>query len=915
MKTRPMKRLKFSKAPVSETSFVKALETQPLNPSPESALFKAAKTLGVVTTSVPVSISRLGTEHFITASVGTSFLVYDTEHLHVTYMSTPLSAPISALLSVGEGTLTAAGNKLQLWNKMVQVASLEGHTSDVHVMETVGGAILITASSSELCVWDLPRVGRDSKPLADPLIPSLKLDFGFKVTAIASIPTYVNKVLIGGAEGQLELWNVRSGKKLYSYTLKSTAGVSAIASSPALDIVAVGRANGWVSMLNLKTAEILFSFDQSLQGSVTSLAFVSLGLASTALVAGSASSAIVIYDLQTRRIQSILDSAHSGSVTAIHALSGLPMFVSSGSDNAITVWIFEQNSTGCRMLRERRGMSGVINSIAVYGENEVLVAGSAGVGKVSLIQNQQNQIFSQASIAKHSPGEGSRMPWKHLGINRLSPVTSLGFAPIRHFDWPAIVTAHAGHSEAFVWSGHQQALVTRMLIVPGNTKSEVSAVAVSKCGNFTFIGCDDGKVHKFNLQSCLHRGVVGSVGVRVRDLHIVGNGVIAVGGSNVVKIVGNQQTTLDSLSGCAIGDSSMSGFFLAVALRTGGLLVVDWVNDRIVRVIRESKFPVTAICWSPDGRLLFASDSEGVATVLDFAGGFVRDRLRFGAPVTSCCFSASGQLLTTHGKTGDLGCSAAVYSWQNLQYLDSSRPSAPSEPVLVGVSFDAEQQEDVKIHTPSEAILVDLESAPQVEMIGHEVLTLSDVPRTQLQTLLLLDEIKERNAGFEKSIAKPKEIPFFLPTVTKGKKTVFSEPDSTNTSLVQDSVSFFERSKAEEVVGKAGRLLTDKKYHDLFDHLKCQTSAGTYLCLAEFDGALLNQAVDFLAHYVESGVHADLVQTWLSVFLKLHGEELLGLESIGRLSEAVSRRDVTLSTVCNKVLCFSKVAASLQLLG
>lgn len=55
--------------------------------------------------------------------------------------------------------------------------------------------------------------------------------------------TYINKVVVGGRDGTMQLWNFASEKLLYKFNLGSSA-VRCIAPSPALDVVGVGLSDG-----------------------------------------------------------------------------------------------------------------------------------------------------------------------------------------------------------------------------------------------------------------------------------------------------------------------------------------------------------------------------------------------------------------------------------------------------------------------------------------------------------------------------------------------------------------------------------------------------------------------------------------------------------------------------------------------
>lgn len=63
-------------------------------------------------------------------------------------------------------------------------------------------------------------------------------------TCLAHPDTYLNKVVIGGADGRMLLYNFTTGRLLYEYEGLRGSAVRCIASSPALDIVGVGLSDG-----------------------------------------------------------------------------------------------------------------------------------------------------------------------------------------------------------------------------------------------------------------------------------------------------------------------------------------------------------------------------------------------------------------------------------------------------------------------------------------------------------------------------------------------------------------------------------------------------------------------------------------------------------------------------------------------
>lgn len=88
------------------------------------------------------------------------------------------------------------------------------------------------------------------------------------------------QILIGDSSGRLTLWNIRSRKLVHEFTLdddsNETGGedvaITAVEGSPAIDVVAVGSADGRIQLVNLRYDRVLFSLRQD-RVRVTSLTF------------------------------------------------------------------------------------------------------------------------------------------------------------------------------------------------------------------------------------------------------------------------------------------------------------------------------------------------------------------------------------------------------------------------------------------------------------------------------------------------------------------------------------------------------------------------------------------------------------------------------------------------------------------
>ena len=67
---------------------------------------------------------------------------------------------------------------------------------------------------------------------------------GFQPTCLAHPDTYLNKVVLGGGDGRLLLYNFVSGALLHTFQDVNASAVQCITGSPALDVVGIGFADG-----------------------------------------------------------------------------------------------------------------------------------------------------------------------------------------------------------------------------------------------------------------------------------------------------------------------------------------------------------------------------------------------------------------------------------------------------------------------------------------------------------------------------------------------------------------------------------------------------------------------------------------------------------------------------------------------
>ena len=114
----------------------------------------------------------------------------------------------------------------------------------------------------------------------------------FKITTLIHPNTYINKVLFGSEQGQMQLWNLKQSKLVYMFRGWGSSIIS-LEQAPAIDVVAVGLVTGKIILHNLQFDETIFELFQD-WGPVTCISFRSDG--ETIMATGSLKGTIFLYN-------------------------------------------------------------------------------------------------------------------------------------------------------------------------------------------------------------------------------------------------------------------------------------------------------------------------------------------------------------------------------------------------------------------------------------------------------------------------------------------------------------------------------------------------------------------------------------------------------------------------------------------
>lgn len=393
---------------------------------------------------------------------------------------------------------------------------------------------------------------------------------------ICNMPTYLNKIFVGRRDGSVEIWNLSTGKLLYTLLPPSAdfGAVTALQPTPALSLLAIAYESGPVIIHDVRADKEVLRLNTggSQKLPVTSISFRTDGLGAgedgredgVMATATKDSGDITFWDLNKGgRKMGTLRGAHGpppsaiggvgGGISKIEFLAGQAVVVSSGLDNTLKSWIFDETpfSPIPRILHSRGGHAAPVSTLRFLPSNS---DGSDDTGKWllsasrdrslwgwSLRRDGQSTELSQGAIQKKAKkmgllNGGSESSKNQAKLEELkAPAITciacslnrdggMGAMPgvagiwnnsskvkgqdkktpeVNMTGWESIVTGHAGDKTARTWFwGRKRA--GRWAFNTGDG-TEVTSVAISPCGTFALIGSAGGAIDMYNLQSGQHR--------------------------------------------------------------------------------------------------------------------------------------------------------------------------------------------------------------------------------------------------------------------------------------------------------------------------------------------------------------------------------------------------------------------------
>lgn len=499
--------------------------------------------------------------------------------------------------------------------------------------------------------------------------------------------------------------------------------------------------------------------------------------------------------------------------------------------------------------------------------------------------------------------------------------------------WESVVTAHENDNIARTWFwGRKRA--GRWTLKTGDSKP-VSSITMTACGTFAIVGSSGGSIDMYNLQSGIHRrkfppqltpAEVKQVRLRQlrSDTEMANRGHHgSVSGITVDAL--NQSMVSCSLDGSirfwdfATGLQThqlIAASYAPTALRynaPSGLIslacddlcirVLDIETKKMVRELWGCRGQIDDHCFSHDGRWIVSCARDSVIRVFDLATGHLIDAFRTAA-CTSLSFSSTGEYLATAHAD-----SIGINIWNNKTlFRHVSSRQIDEQTGIIDLTDSAIFDSTTMLATEDSIAddqLLEGESTNELEQLNHDLLTLSLVPKSRWQTLLHLDDVRERNKPIEPPKA-PSKAPFFLSsalTTTSQRKTL---EDDTNNAVtlaersriikLQNSVPMSE-SHFSNLLARFSTSL-DPDATDVISHLSSLSPSQMDLEIRTLTVSEMVPFVNALTARLQLRRDFELINSFMACFLRLHGDVVQEEDEAegGQLKAAMRRWDRVMRT-------------------
>ncbi|KAK3112520.1 rRNA-processing protein utp21, partial [Teratosphaeriaceae sp. CCFEE 6253] len=366
-----------------------------------------------------------------------------------------------------------------------------------------------------------------------------------------------------------------------------------------------------------------------------------------------------------------------------------------------------------------------------------------------------------------------------------------------------------------------------------------------------------------------------------------------------------QQLDWSASTGISAMRFQRSSELVAFVCTDGSVRVVDLSTAKLIRELWPSRpplpqlrdVPISDAAFSPDGHWIAAS--LGALIVLwDLPTGHLVDAFLLQAACTSLAFSPTGEYLAlaTAGSVGvEIWGNRALFMQVSARHIGAEElgrvleagqtrgATTSGEGGMDVLTAAAEGGDEVE---EEDDVLAMLDEEPDVDQLGADLLSLSLVPKSWWQNLLHLDLIRARNKPVEPP-KKPAKAPFFLPSLQDRQGPA---PRAEASGAVADGAK--EQSRVLQLTQRGGQGSAfaaalqvageTLDYAAVVEELKALPPAAADIQLRSLsaEGDVMRTFVRALTWLLHRRRDFELGQTWMSVFLRLHGDLVVQSEEL-----------------------------------
>lgn len=739
----------------------------------------------------------------------------------------------------------------------------------------------------------------------DEIYMEMELDKSFEITSLCHPLTYLNKILFGSKNGQLQLWNVRVGKLIYNFNETfNNKRINVLKQSTAVDIIAVGVQDGYIYLFNLKKDVIIMKFYQN--SDVISISFSTDG--SNYMASGSINGNISIWDLNKNQLVTCILDGHKGKVITLEYLPNSPILLSTSDDNSIKEWIFDENinddtsltlGTKYRMYKQRSGHNEPIEKLKFYYSDSkstintnsqyIIITSSKDctIRYFNLYRDEQNVEISQGNV--YEKARKLKMDAKNL---RLSKIIDFSFSEQREYFWDNCVTCHKNDRYVRTWNIKNKKIGQHMMgyktKLPINLKNTLPMKCeLSSCGNFVIVGYNNGSLLVFNIQSGLYYKEFKDDN---KNLKIVGicidniNRYLVSADINNIKFwnfkngkkIGEINLENEEIKKIKLHSENMLLLILIKNIKTNKnyIKILDIETRKLVRIINKRNFKeIIDVLFSKDGKWLIIATIDNLLLTWNIITNQLIDCIKLDKQIKSMDFSPLGDFL--------------IISYKENKGIHVLSNKIIYDPTIILMPLPSNYNPNLNLNKNKNKNYLNIENDKKVieiikkKKLNDKTIKLGLIPETKWVFLSKIDLIKERNKPKQDKVIL-KSAPFFLPTI----QGILPSFEINNTK--QDIDIKFKKFKIE----KSELIKNLKLFINNFEqNNNCLIKFIEFLvnmtpsCLDreimylddELEGSIdiLLNFIIFLNCAVKNGIYFEFIQGLISLFIKIHSKKIL----------------------------------------